>query len=103
DVTGERSLPVVAHPAPIMPGAETYPEWDTPGEPLPYLDASTSGPHYHGDAWGWQVLPVGLLYRSYLAGVKESRLGATFNHETNDGWKWDLAAGGRTGLLRYGN
>ena len=52
--------------------------------------------------WAWQILPHGLIYRSYLAGVKEPRLSITWNHEANDGWKWDLTAGARVGLIRLG-
>ncbi len=54
------------------------------------------------EPWTWQVLPDGLVYRTYLASPTAPRLGATFNYEQNDGWVWDLAAGARIGLVRYG-
>jgi hypothetical protein len=54
------------------------------------------------EPWTWQVLPEGLLYRSYLAGPKEPRLGTLWAHEAQRGWFWDLTLGGRVGLLRYG-
>jgi len=54
------------------------------------------------NSWGWQIVPEGLLYPNYLAGVKEPRMGAVFNNEANDGWKWDLSIGGRFGVVRYG-
>lgn len=48
------------------------------------------------------MLPDGLIYRSYLAGVKESRFASTWFHDPNQGWLWDATLGGRVGLLRYG-
>lgn len=50
----------------------------------------------------WQVLPDGLIYPSYLAGVKESRIAGVFARETNSGWFLDATLGGRVGLLRLG-
>jgi hypothetical protein len=56
------------------------------------------------DTWFWQVLPEGLIYRSYWAGVHEPRMGVVMFRETNSGSSfWDAALGGRVGLLRYGN
>ncbi|HEY1601551.1 MAG TPA: DUF1207 domain-containing protein [Pirellulales bacterium] len=52
--------------------------------------------------WSWQILPVGLIWHSYLAGVKEPRMGSVFNYQPGLGWVWDATAGGRVGLLRYG-
>lgn len=54
----------------------------------------------------WEVLPDGLIYRSYQAGPRESRLGLhTHNIESGgqSGIFWDATLGGRKGLLRYGN
>ena len=50
----------------------------------------------------WELLPEGLIYPSYLAGVKEPRMGAVANYEANDGWKFDFSIGGRLGVFRYG-
>ncbi len=55
------------------------------------------------DPWCFQSLPDGLIYRSYWAGVKESRFAAQWSHEEGEGWIWDLAFGGRVGLFRYGS
>jgi hypothetical protein len=49
-----------------------------------------------------QLFPQGVLYRAYLAGVKESRLRSVWNHDKSDGWFWDITLGGRVPLLRYG-
>ncbi len=56
-----------------------------------------------GQDWSWQVLPSGLIYRSYLAGVREPRFASVWNHERDWGWMWDVALGGRAGVLRYGD
>lgn len=52
--------------------------------------------------WTWQRLPDGVIYPSYLAGPKEPRFAAVFNHDADLGWMLDLEAGGRVGLVRYG-
>jgi len=52
--------------------------------------------------WCWQVLPDGPIYRSYMAGVKEPRLGIAWLYERKQGWMWDAVLGGRVGILRYG-
>lgn len=53
------------------------------------------------EPWRWQVAPGGLMYPSYLAGPKEPRLASQMFH-TGEGDFWDLALGGRAGVLRYG-
>lgn len=54
------------------------------------------------EPWTLQVMPSGLIYRSYLAGVKEPRFASQWVHEAGTGWIWDIALGGRVGILRYG-
>jgi hypothetical protein len=54
------------------------------------------------EPWTLQVLPEGLIYRSYLAGAKEPRFASQWVYERDAGWIWDIALGGRVGLLRYG-
>jgi len=50
-----------------------------------------------------QVLPPGLLYRSYLAGEKEPRMMWSALYDLKRGRTiWETALGGRVGLLRYG-
>ncbi len=49
----------------------------------------------------WQLLPDGLLYEPYLAGVKESRISGVLFHERDEGWLLDVTLGGRVGILRY--
>jgi len=50
----------------------------------------------------WQVGPSGIIYRSYLAGPLEPRIGITpFFSESHS--YWDATVGGRGGVLRYGD
>ncbi len=57
-----------------------------------------------GEPWSWQLLPEGLIYRSYLAGVREPRLSIVpFYEFDRDAWLIDATIGARVGLLRYGN
>lgn len=75
------------------------------GAEQPYFDlesylgssAVDSGP------WHWQVMPNDLIYKSYLAGMKEPRSGTTLSYLEDDGWLWEGMLGTRIGLLRYGN
>ncbi len=53
--------------------------------------------------WSWQLLPDGLIYKSYLAGVKESRISGVWAHDARLGWFLDVTLGGRVGILRYGS
>ncbi|QDV21067.1 hypothetical protein Pan153_57490 [Gimesia panareensis] len=55
------------------------------------------------NCWGWTVLPTDLLYKSYLAGPKESRMAMGVLHEKDIGWQLELEAGARVGILRYGS
>jgi hypothetical protein len=54
------------------------------------------------DVWFWQVLPDGLIYRSYWAGVHEPRLAIVALDEQGSQAFWDGTLGARVGLLRYG-
>jgi Protein of unknown function (DUF1207) len=54
------------------------------------------------DLWDWQVLPQGLIYRSYWAGVKEPRLGIQLMHVEGGNSFWDPTVGARVGLIRFG-
>jgi hypothetical protein len=68
----------------------------------PVIVDLTTSPR-RSEAWNLQFLPDGLIYRSYLAGVKESRFSSQWNHDRELGWIWDIALGGRVGISRYGN
>jgi len=53
--------------------------------------------------WSLQLLPEGLIFPSYLAGMKEPRLGSMWVNDKNFDMVWDAALGGRAGLLRFGS
>ena len=99
----EPDLPPVLQDPPPLPHHEWLePAVDAVGECCP-PDAACCG-----DAYGWQLLPQGLIYRTYLAGVKESRFRSVWNNERDDGNIWgseilyaDLAGYRRVGHLRY--
>jgi hypothetical protein len=55
-----------------------------------------------GDYWTWQLLPDGLIYKSYLASGRQSRFASHWVYEKDLGWLWDITLGGRVGILRYG-
>ncbi len=66
------------------------------------------GPGYCCDCepWSWHILPDGVIYKSYWAGPRESRLALqTISNRTGAGTEhlWDATLGGRRGILRYGN
>lgn len=50
----------------------------------------------------WQLMPNGHMFKSYLAGPKESRLGSAWLYNNDLDWTWDLTAGARVGLIRHG-
>ncbi len=54
------------------------------------------------EPWQWQLMPTGVMYRSYLAGVKESRLYSGYSWFDSGGTFWQPTVGGRVPLLRYG-
>ncbi len=93
---------------PAVPPAQVYPEMGEAHVSWPRLT-------FHEDAadflrldpmdaanWGFQLLPDGVIYPAYLAGVKESRLAVQIISEEQDGWLLDATIGGRVGLFRFG-
>ncbi len=56
-----------------------------------------------GNDWTWQFLPQSLMYKTYLAGPKEPRLGtALLYNQTTNRWIMDSSLGARVGLIRFG-
>ena len=58
---------------------------------------------YPTDRYYFQMLPDGLIYKSYLAGAKESRMSAHLIDLKDDGFVWDATLGSRIGIFRWGN
>ena len=94
---GERHPPLPAEPEyrhdMLWPEEEAWPA--PPGLGM--------APLAYGNPWSWQLLPEGLLFRSYLASGRESRLGSVWYYERERGWLWDTTLGGRVGILRFGS
>ncbi len=62
-----------------------------------------AGPANCDGGYGWQVMPVGLMYKAYLAGEKESRMQAVWlSSKGRNGLIWETTLGGHVGLLRHG-
>lgn len=50
----------------------------------------------------YQILPEGLIYRSYIAGPKEPRMASNWLNQDGRGMIWEATLGGRVGLIRNG-
>ncbi len=122
--SGFVSAPAPSSPAGPVPGAMPYSTLSPSPEPTsaaPLLGSPSPGANstssansylpislepektmYFEEAWTWQLLPDGLLYKSYLAGGREPRFASQWINEKNTGWLWDVTLGGRVGILRYG-
>ena len=50
-----------------------------------------------------QIVPQGLIYRSYLASAKQSRMRGIWHGDFHEGKIWDITLGGQTGLYRRGS
>ena len=70
--------------------------------PGPWQAGAVAHPSPAGPCYDWHFMPVGLIYRSYLAGAKESRFRSVWHDEKDDGNIWDITLGGSVGLVRYG-
>jgi hypothetical protein len=79
---------------PIVPDASN---WATDG-----CDCCDPNHPSAGMPWCWQWVPDGLVWRSYLAGVKEPRFAWVMSDDSRFGTIWDATLGGRAALLRYG-
>lgn len=77
----------------------TVPATSQPLDTSTFVERSLIGE----EPWSWQLLPPGFMYKSYLAGNRESRFAAQWVHQRGYGWLWDFALGGKAGLLRFGS
>lgn len=86
-------------------GEEYIESWtDRPveGFATPAFGSSLTAPST--EAWDWQLLPTGIVYKAYLASQKESRFASTFNHiPERDDTFWEPTLGARVGLVRFGD
>jgi hypothetical protein len=101
--------PLAPQPAPMVPlGPRQFLEQPVPSigppvgdNPLPNLPVPQSAAW--APPWTWQALPDGLMYKNYLAGNEEGRLGSQLYHDKQIGWTWDASLGGHAGIIRYGS
>ena len=120
--------PPDAGPALTGPSFGAVPDanWDSPPPPASFFNAPPGGaipvappvfssssrpPLFTGPPainpssglpWVKQWLPDGLIWRSYLAGVKEPRFAMTTQNNQQFGTFWDATLGARFALFRYG-
>jgi hypothetical protein len=80
--------------APVCPGTSYVPA-------LAYVDPS-GAPPTSPEFWQWRVLPDGVIWQSYWAGVHEPRLAFMPFQNDNGVNLADVSLGGRGSLLRYG-
>jgi len=83
-----------------IPGGEPQPSTSTWLQETPQPNVAGADPD--DEPWFWQLTPDGLIYRSYLAGMREPRLAGVWEYDRKFGWMLDAAVGGRVGLVRYG-
>jgi len=85
--------PVFGTPVVVAPGCEA---------PV-YVDGSPAAPLSNPEFWHWRVLPEGVVWQSYWAGVHEPRISGVAFHDANSASNlFDVTLGGRASLLRYG-
>ena len=68
----------------------------------PHTAADSDSALGFSQTWGWEMLPNGLMYPSYLAGGREPRFASQWVYLRDRGWVWDTTLGARVGLLRHG-
>jgi hypothetical protein len=70
---------------------------------VPMVASPSMGSQSADTGWGWEVLPSDVIWHSYMAGPKESRMSGTAFQELNsDQTLLDVTLGGRASILRYG-
>jgi hypothetical protein len=108
----DEQTPVIPQLGPLSEGPETFAPPVVIEEPLegPIVELSADAPaaeyapmySYSGEPYDLHLMPQGLIYRSYMAGAKESRFRSIW-HEENGGHDiWDISLGGNVGILRFG-
>ncbi|MDZ4658693.1 MAG: DUF1207 domain-containing protein [Bythopirellula sp.] len=80
-------VPAAAQPIYVAP---------TTGTPFMTTQATNTG-------WGWEILPADVIWHSYWAGTKESRMaGVVYDDVHNNTPYIDVTLGGRAAIARYG-
>jgi hypothetical protein len=97
--------PMTALPMPAPPLADPMvapPSVVPPGGDFVNVDQYINGIEDDNGPYTWQVLPSSLIYRSYLASTKESRMYGGVDVARDDSTFWNATTGARIGILRYG-
>jgi hypothetical protein len=97
-LTQEPAEPIHGEEQIIIPESQTQQAFYPPTTP----DAVFSEhPQTHEQHLCWQLLPNGLLYKTYIAGEKEPRMQFVSYYDTKSKRKiWEAVLGGRAGLIR---
>lgn len=70
--------------------------------PMQGMPCQVANPNGSG-AWHWELLPGDVIWHSYWAGVKESRMSGFIFEELQDNTTYlDPTLGGRASIVRYG-
>ena len=94
-VITDQDLQGMRHPGVYYPQQPTVPL--VLGQPTGFANSSTSA------AWQWELLPSDVIWHSYWAGVKESRISGTVFEELDGNVSTlDVTLGGRAALARFG-
>jgi hypothetical protein len=102
---GQAQVPPLVPPqiqvaTPIQPPAGNEPYFDLDAYMAQTRASDPAAPEM--EEWHWLLLPSGLVYRPYLAGVKEPRMGVQLYRDPSLGWLWEATLGSQVGLFRYG-
>ncbi len=104
------TIPVLHSDQPSAQGSTDYAKLDDlmpkieTDLPITPQQVFSNAPSQCNNCFGWQVLPQGLMYKSYIAGEKEPRMQFIQLQDTRSNQRiWDAVLGGRVGLLRHGN
>ncbi|HEX6961420.1 MAG TPA: DUF1207 domain-containing protein [Lacipirellula sp.] len=108
ELASDEDRVTLPHLGPLLEGADSaaaVSEFD--GRIVDLTDATAGyAPmySYSGEPYALHLFPQGLIYRSYLAGVKESRFRSVWHNEHNSHGHdiWDISLGGNVGILRFG-
>jgi hypothetical protein len=107
NVTEDSRVVPVSAVQPFMSPAAQYPPTALPvAAQLPAMiepETQATDANFLHEEWNWRCLPGGLIYKAYLAGPKESRLGAQLVNSPTDSNFFDSTLGAHVGILRYGN
>lgn len=82
----------------ISPHGESHESWGYGG----HGGYDGPGAYCSDDCYTWTLLPREVLWKSYVGGPREARMAQSFVNLRGGGWLWELQAGGRAGIVRYG-